>query len=199
MSNGDTASAEPRSRRNLDDELMGSVPIDPQFEGMNKADLASRVERAEALLAHQMEECRQLEHENDDLRGSKQLLEMEHRTALEDAAELTSRLDSLEHAFLTEQDGTVEGFGFAEHGNYGSNSDFFATERGTASRKSSAGSIKPRDPRAAAIARVRQVHTRWAGALQAIARGVRGGRRKPCGVLRTRRPALRHSRRGCYA
>jgi hypothetical protein len=154
VSNGDTASAEPRSRRNLDDELMGSVPIDPQFEGMNKADLASRVERAEALLAHQMEECRQLEHENDDLRGSKQLLEMEHRTALEDAAELTSRLDSLEHAFLTEQDGTVEGFGFAEHGNYGSNSDFFATERGTASRKSSAGSIKPRDPRAAAIARV---------------------------------------------
>ena len=78
---------------------------------------ASRVARAEELLERQMENCRQLESENDALRGSKQLLEMEHRTALEDNEELTSRLDSLEHAFLSEADGSAEAFGFPGGGN----------------------------------------------------------------------------------
>jgi len=133
----------PPSRRSLDDDLIGSVPMDPQFQGMNKADLASRVARAEELLERQMENCRQLESENDALRGSKQLLEMEHRTALEDNEELTSRLDSLEHAFLSEADGSAEAFGFPGGGN--------AVPGGA--RKSGVA-VKPRDPRAAAIARV---------------------------------------------
>jgi len=133
----------PPSRRSLDDDLIGSVPMDPQFQGMNKADLASRVARAEELLERQMENCRRLESENDALRGSKQLLEMEHRTALEDNEELTSRLDSLEHAFLSEADGSAEAFGFPGGGN--------AVPGGA--RKSGVA-VKPRDPRAAAIARV---------------------------------------------
>lgn len=148
--NGDPG-ADPKSRHNLDGELMGSVPIDPQFEGMNKADLASRVARAEQLLANQMENCRQLEAENDELRGSKQLLEMEHRTALEDKEELTNRLDSLEHAFLTEQDEAADAFGFPD------GRDFFGNlgrEPGQRKSTSAIGGVKPRDPRAAAIARV---------------------------------------------
>jgi hypothetical protein len=134
-----------RSRRNLDDELMGSVPMDPQFQGMTKADLASRVARAEQLLETQIENRRRLESENDALRGSKQLLEMEHRTILEDNDELTSRLDSLEHAFLTEADGTADAFGFAG----GGNGAFPGVER-----KNPGVATKPRDPRAAAVARV---------------------------------------------
>ena len=117
--------------------------MDPQFQGMNKADLASRVARAEELLERQTEDRRRLESENDALRGSKQLLEMEHRTALEDNEELTSRLDSLEHAFLSEADGSAEAFGFPGGGN--------AVPGGA--RKSGVA-VKPRDPRAAAIARV---------------------------------------------
>jgi hypothetical protein len=118
--------------------------MDPQFMGMNKADLASRVARAEELLERQIENCRRLESENDALRGSKQLLEMEHRTALEDNEELTSRLDSLEHAFLTEADGSADAFGFPGSGN----------GAGPGGARKSGVAVKPRDPRAAAIARV---------------------------------------------
>ena len=133
----------PPSRRSLDDDLIGSVPMDPQFQGMSKADLASRVARAEELLERQMENCRRLESENDALRGSKQLLEMEHRTALEDNEELTSRLDSLEHAFLSEADGSVEAFGFPG-----------GEKAVPGGARKSGVAVKPRDPRAAAIARV---------------------------------------------
>ena len=104
----------PKGRDPMDDELAGSVPLDPQFLGMNKADLASRVLRAEQLLGKYTDENHRLERENDALRGGKQLLEMEHKSALEDVAELSARLSSLEHTFLTDADGTAEAFGFED-------------------------------------------------------------------------------------
>ena len=48
---------------------MGSVPLDPQFMGMNKADLASRVTRAEQLMNKYADENDRLDQENDALRG----------------------------------------------------------------------------------------------------------------------------------
>ena len=74
--------------------------------GMNKADLASRVTRAEQLMNKYADENDRLDQENDALRGGKQLLEMEHAQALEQVTELTERLNSLEHTFLNDPDGT---------------------------------------------------------------------------------------------
>ena len=62
-----------------DDELVGSVPLDPQFMGADKADLASRVTRAERLIIS-MRTSDRLDQENDRS-GGKQLLEMEHAQA----------------------------------------------------------------------------------------------------------------------
>ena len=113
----------PKGRDPMDDELAGSVPLDPQFLGMNKADLASRVLRAEQLLGKYTDENHRLERENDALRGGKQLLEMEHKSALEDVAELSARLSSLEHTFLTDADGTAEAFGLEDAGRGGGVAD----------------------------------------------------------------------------
>ena len=55
-----------------------------------------------------------LDQENDALRGGKQLLEMEHAQALEQVTELTERLNSLEHTFLNDPDGTADAFGFGD-------------------------------------------------------------------------------------
>jgi len=101
-------------REHADDELAGSVPLDPQFMGMNKADLASRVTRAEQLMNKYAVENDRLDQENDALRGGKQLLEMEHAQALEQVTELTERLNSLEHTFLNDPDGTADAFGFGD-------------------------------------------------------------------------------------
>ena len=58
---------------------------------------------------------------------------MEHRTALEDNEELTSRLDSLEHAFLSDPDGTADAFGFGDE------------NESRADARTSGVAVKPRD------------------------------------------------------
>ena len=56
------------------------------------------------------DETDRLDQENDALRGGKHLLEMEHAQALEQVTELTERLNSLEHTFLNDPDGTADAF-----------------------------------------------------------------------------------------
>ena len=67
---------------------MGSVPIDPEFLGMSKTDLATLVKRAETMMQRYVSENQRLADENDTLRGSKTLIEIEHKAALESNSEL---------------------------------------------------------------------------------------------------------------
>ena len=85
----------------FDGEPMGSVPIDPEFLGMSKTDLATRVKRAETMMQRYVSENQRLAYEIDTLRGSKTLIEIEHKAALESNSELLSRIESLEMSFLT--------------------------------------------------------------------------------------------------
>ncbi len=71
---------------------MGSVPIDPEFLGMSKTDLATRVKRAEAMMQRYVSENQRLAGENDNLRGSKTLIEIEHKAAIESNDELLQTL-----------------------------------------------------------------------------------------------------------
>ena len=66
----------------FDGEPMGSVPIDPEFLGMSKTDLATRVKRAETMMQRYVSENQRLADENDTLRGSKTLIEIEHKLSL---------------------------------------------------------------------------------------------------------------------
>lgn len=86
--------------------------MDPEFAGQSKGDLANRVKRAEELLQRYANENARLTDENDSLRGSKQLLELEHRGVVNDNEELAARLASLEYSFLNQEDGTADAFGF---------------------------------------------------------------------------------------
>ena len=88
----------------FDGEPMGSVPIDPEFLGMSKTDLATRVKRAETMMQRYVSENQRLADENDTLRGSKTLIEIEHKAALESNSELLSRIESLEMSFLNGKD-----------------------------------------------------------------------------------------------
>lgn len=90
----------------------GGLADDPEFAGLSKNELASKVHRAEELLHRYANENARLSSENDSLRGSKQLLEMEHRGVMNDNEELAARLASLEYSFLNQQDGTADAFGF---------------------------------------------------------------------------------------
>jgi hypothetical protein len=88
----------------FDGEPMGSVPIDPEFLGMSKTDLATRVKRAETMMQRYVSENQRLADENDTLRGGKTLIEIEHKAALESNSELLSRIESLEMSFLNGKD-----------------------------------------------------------------------------------------------
>ena len=101
------------SRELLRRRAMGSVPIDPEFLGMSKTDLAARVKRAETMMQRYVSENQRLADENDTLRGSKTLIEIEHKAALESNSELLSRIESLEMSFLSGKDDDGA-FGFEE-------------------------------------------------------------------------------------
>jgi hypothetical protein len=97
----------------FDGEPMGSVPIDPEFLGMSKTDLATRVKRAEAMMQRYVSENQRLAGENDNLRGSKTLIEIEHKAAIESNDELLQRIESLEMSFLNgADDDGADAFGF---------------------------------------------------------------------------------------
>ena len=84
---------------------------------MSRNDLAARVRRTEELLQRYTNENARLSDENDSLRGGKQLLELEHRSVVNENEELAARLSSLEYSFLNQQDGTADAFGFDNNNN----------------------------------------------------------------------------------
>ena len=101
-------------REEIGDLGDGNMPIDGEFAGMTKYDLVSRIHVAEELVENYEEENSRLLEENDSVRGSKQLLEMDYQAVLEENEKLASRLEALEYSFLDKKDGTAGAFGLTQ-------------------------------------------------------------------------------------
>lgn len=93
----------------------GYVPTtdfqEENFFAIPKAELVRRLKDAQNLINEFSAQNERIAHENERLRGSRQMLELDYKCLVNDNEKLQASLANLEDVFINSDDGTAEAFG----------------------------------------------------------------------------------------
>ena len=81
------------------------------FFAIPKAELVRRLKDAQNLINEFSAQNERIAHENERLRGSRQMLELDYKCLVSDNEKLQTSLSNLEDVFINNDDGTAEAFG----------------------------------------------------------------------------------------
>ena len=81
------------------------------FFAIPKAELVRRLKDAQNLINEFSAQNERIAHENERLRGSRQMLELDYKYLVNENEKLQVSLSNLEDVFINTDDGTAEAFG----------------------------------------------------------------------------------------
>ena len=100
-----------RGNSAMDAYMMPADFREENFFAIPKAELVRRLKDAQNLINEFSAQNERIAHENERLRGSRQMLELDYKCLVSDNEKLQASLSNLEDVFINNDDGTAEAFG----------------------------------------------------------------------------------------
>ena len=101
------------------DGFMPATDLQPEenFFAIPKAELVRRLKDMQNLINEFSAQNERIAHENERIRGSRQMLELDYKYLVNENEKLQAALANLEDVFIGADDGTAEAFGRMSMGN----------------------------------------------------------------------------------